>query len=135
MASQLSVPAVALPHGLEIGKFLRDQSFPICRPVSDSSRFMLYRTTEQMNVIGHDDITPDHPLPGGFPCVEDGFVNVWIGQDFTAVVRADREKNDGGSVVLFNWRMVCRMFAVRIWRDDVLIVREQRGRCPSSLGH
>ena len=85
-----------------------------------------------MDMIRHDHIAPDPPVVGGFPCLKNGTVNSWAGENLLPLVCADGKENDGGFIVPLNGRMVRGVFAVRQWRDAVLIVRGQRGRCPST---
>ena len=82
---------------------------------------------EQVNVVGHDDISANNPVAGIPPRGFEDFMHGVVGEYFLPLMGADGKKNDWGSVDLFDGRVVRRVFAILDWRDDVLIVHELRG--------
>jgi len=52
------------------------------------------RRTKEMQVIGHENITADHPGVGKFPGIKQGLVDLRIGQPSAAMPGADGEKSN-----------------------------------------
>ena len=65
VASELGVPAVALPDGLQVGLLETDEPFPKGNPLGNVFGLAVCRGAEQMNVFRHDDIAANAPLFSG----------------------------------------------------------------------
>ena len=54
-------------------------TFPKCDPRLDDTLLMCWRA-EEMNVIGHDHVSSEHPAIGHMPSSQKRLVNSWIGE-------------------------------------------------------
>ena len=95
-ASELAVPAVALPDFaiLRMRPAGCGQRLPVRSPFLDRWVWRSPRSAENVNVIGHDDITSDHPTVGLAPCGFQEIVDSRARQDGLTILCAYGHQKD-----------------------------------------
>ena len=88
----LGVPALALPEGADVrdGERAGHEGFPVFHPGVEIGDGKGAGATEEMDVVGHDDVAAHPPVSGGVPGGEEGVAGLRPGKHGLAAV------GDGG---------------------------------------
>jgi hypothetical protein len=86
-------------------------SFPDLRPTSDGMPIMPHRTTKQMYMIRHDNVSPDFPIPVFQPCRDKRPMGKFIVQQGESLPNTYGDKQNDRVIPSILWWIVCRMLS------------------------
>ncbi len=114
-ASQLPIPEIRLPHGLlvEIGPTARRATFPVSDPRSQSRGRCAGRRTEEMQMIGHEDVPAHEPFGWVAPGGEQQLLNFRTREQWTAALNANGQEDDNGPIGNLGRRVMRRVVTRR----------------------
>ncbi len=104
-AAQLGVPALALPEGMRMGKREREGDFglPVFHPAVEVGNGNATGNAQQMDVVRHDDVAGNEPVPGIAPGIKHAVHGGWVVEHPLPVLSIDGdEKNDRMAVAPVN---------------------------------
>jgi len=104
--TKLRIPEIELPNWLILRSWPspRSQGFPVAYPLPNVPRRCLRRRAKQVQVVGHDDKSSDHPTGRRLPRFHQQFHRIFCGKEAFASRGADRQVNDDRLVPTFNRR-------------------------------
>ena len=90
---QTMMEAVYLKTRRTIAELTPEFTFPERDPTLDRN-VVIFRGAKEVNVIGHDDVSADHPSISFAPRFQQRIMNAGVRQLRFALSRADRDEND-----------------------------------------